>query len=412
MSAHLARAQLLLEQSRPADAEREAGLAVAQEPDHPGGHALLALSRMEQQKYGPALEAAQTALGLAPDYAHYHYIHALVLLRSDRPKDALAVLQEAIRLEPDDADYFSLLAAIHLQLGRWEDALTAAGQALALKPEHTEAANFRAMALVRLNRKDEALATVGRALERDPESAFSHANQGWNCLHQNDPKRALVHFKEALRLAPNLDYAREGMVEALKAHNPVYRVMLAYFLWMSRLGSGARWAVVLGILVGRNILSSLSKSAPTLAPYITPVLYLAAAFVLLTWIAQPLFNLLLLLHPDGRHALSKDQRRLANLVGLLFFPGLAAIVASFFTTQAWLIAGIVAILLIIPVYCAATSRRGAWRWGMGLAAVALAGCGFGGVFLAYLNQRLGLSLLSWFFAGIFVVSLVSNFGRE
>ncbi len=411
MSAHLERAQLLLQQSRPAEAEREAGLAIAQTPDHPHAHALLALSRLQQDKFALALVAARAALGLAPTTGHYHYIHALVLHRSEQNKEALPALQEAIRLDPEDADNFSLLAAIHLNLGDWPAALTAAEQALALDPEHTGAANFRAMALVRLGRKDEAMTTVDSALERDPESAFSHANQGWNRLHRNDPKQALVHFKEALRLDPTLEYAREGLVEALKARNPVYRVMLAYFLWMGTLGAKAQWAVIIGIMLGRNVLKSVGQSVPALQPFITPILILATVFVFLTWTAQPLFNLLLRLHPDGRHALSREQRRSANLIGLLLLVGVIGIAAAFLTEMsALLLGGLVALVLMIPVTAACNARAGAWRWGLGVTAAALAVCGFTGVTLLAGNKETGTLLLSCFFGGVFVASLVSNFG--
>ena len=61
-------------------------------------------------------------------------------------------------------------------------------------------------------------------------------------LHQAQPKAALEHFREALRLDPNLQYAQAGIVEALKARNPIYRWMLGYFLWMGRLSDRAKWA--------------------------------------------------------------------------------------------------------------------------------------------------------------------------
>src|SRR4051812_17815261 len=250
MRALPARARRLLAQSRPADAERETLLALASEPDDPSALALLALSRTDQGKHDEALTAARGALGLAPDEAYFHYVHGFVLHRVDRDAEALEAAREALRLAPDEADYFSLVAAIELARRNWSLALEAAEQALALNPEHVNAANLRAMALVRLGRKEEATATVDHALHRAPENAFSHANQGWNCLHRNDPRRAQDHFREALRLDPGLDYAREGMLEALKARNPIYRGMLAYFLWIGSLSGKYQWAFIIGIFFG------------------------------------------------------------------------------------------------------------------------------------------------------------------
>jgi len=372
MSAHLARAQLLLQQSRPADAEREAGLAVAQAPDHPQAHALLALSRLGQNKHALALMAARTALGLAPDSAYYHHVHALILHRLEHNKEALNAVQEAIRLAPEDEDNFSLLAAIHLNLGDWPAALTAAEQALALNPEHTESANFRAMALVRLGRKTEAMQTVDAALERDPESAFSHANQGWNCLHRNDPRRALEHFREALRIDPELEYAREGMVEALKAHNPIYRVMLTYFLWMSSLAGRYQWGIVIGTYFGSRFLAQAAISHPEFKWFWWLVLGGCYGFVYLTWTAHPMFNLLLRLDRFGRHALSAEQRIASNWFGPFFAAAFAAMLwflitdtdPAFFTMF---------YLAALSICVAATFiRSGKHRFTLGLVSAALA----------------------------------------
>ena len=94
------------------------------------------------------------------------------------------------------------------------------------------------MALVQLGRKDEAQQTLGSALANDPENALTHANQGWALLHRGDHAKALEHFREALRIDPELDWARAGIVEALKARHLIYRVMLRFFLWMGRQSQG------------------------------------------------------------------------------------------------------------------------------------------------------------------------------
>ena len=372
MSAHLARAQLLLQQSRPADAEHEAGLAVAQAPDHPHAYALLALSRVEQDKREPALEAARTALGLAPGSAYFHYVHALILHRIDRNQAALGAVQEAIGLAPEDEDNFSLLAAIQLGLGDWPAALAAAEQALALNPEDTRAANFRSMALVRLGRKAEAMQTVDAALERDPESAFSHANQGWNCLHRNDPRQAQEHFRTALRLNPGLDYAREGMLEALKARHWIYRGMLAYFLWMGRIAGRYQWGIILGSYFGSRFLSQAAAAHPEYKWFWWVVLGSFYGFVYLTWTAQPMFNLLLRLDRFGRHVLSAEQRVASNWFGPFFAGALAALVWFFVaeTDTSFFAMFFLAVLSI----CVATTfaRSGRPRLVLGIASAVLA----------------------------------------
>jgi tetratricopeptide (TPR) repeat protein len=353
MSAHLARAQLLLAQSRPADAEREALLALTAQPDDTAALALLALSRSEQRKGPEALSAAETAIGLAPDSSYLHYVHAVALHRLDRDDDARRAIGEALRLNPEDEDLFSLLSSIELARRNWPAALEAAEQALALNPEHVNAANLRAMALVRLGRKAEATATVGFALHRAPDNAFSHANQGWNCLHQNDPRRAQEHFREALRLEPDLEYARQGMLEALKARNPLYRGMLAYFLWMGRLSTKLQWAFIIGMFFGSRLVRSLVANQPALGWVLWPLLGLFYAFIFLSWTAVPMFNLLLRFDRFGRHVLSRDQRVASNWFGATFVGALACLV--------WWLAGdnelglLSAIMLAVLSICVAAT---------------------------------------------------------
>ena len=360
MSAHVTRAQLLLAQSRPADAERESMLALAQQPDDPQALALLALSRLQQGKRELALEAAQSAVGLAPDEPFLHNVHAHVLREAGRNDEARAVTQEAIRLDPGDADHFSLLASIELGRGKWQPALEASEQALALNPEHVGAANLRAMALVRLGRKAEAMESVDYALDRAPDDAFSHANQGWNQLHRNQPKKAQEHFREALRLDPELEYAREGMLEALKARNPIYRVMLAYFLWMGRQSARFQWAFILGIFFGNSAVRTLARTQPELNWLWWPLLGLFYAFVYLSWTAQPMFNLLLCFDRFGRHVLSRDQRLGAACFGVVFGAGLGSlawlIAAADETAKDLALLGVV-VFAVISICVAATFAR-------------------------------------------------------
>ena len=372
MSAHLERAQLLLAQSRAADAEQEAMRALAQEPANPAALVLLALSRLHQDKPALALEVAREAIGLAPDWPTAHRVHAAILQRLLREDDAFRAVQEAIRLDPADADNFAVLASIELARRRWSAALEAAERALQIDPEHVDAANLRSMSLVHLGRKAEAMDTVAATLAREPDNAFSHANQGWNCLHRNEPRQAQEHFREALRLQPDLEYAREGMVEALKARNPVYRVMLAYFLWTSRLAAGHQWVVLAATFFGSRMLSraAAESSGPKWVWWV--VLGLFYGFIYLTWTAQPMFNLALRVHPLGRHALSAAQRTAANWFGVVFAAALAALV-WFFVTDTNRAFFTMFFLAALSICVAATfARTGRARLILGGSSVALA----------------------------------------
>jgi tetratricopeptide (TPR) repeat protein len=390
------------------DAEQESILALAQQPDDPQALALLALSRLEQGKKAPALEAAQSAVGLAPEEPFFHSVHAHVLREMERPEDAFQAVQEALRLDPADADNFSLLASIELYRNRWGPALEAAEQALALNAEHVGAANLRAMALVRLGRKAEAMEAVDYALDRAPDNAFSHANQGWNCLHRNDPRTAQEHFREALRLDPGLEYAREGMLEALKARNPVYRGMLAYFLWLGRQSSRFQWSFIIGIFLAGHVARLLSERQPEMNWLWWPLLGLFFAFVYLSWTAHPMFNLILRFDRFGRHVLSSDQRTAAMWFGATF--GLAVGSLAWWLAADSDIGAFSTIVLAILSICVAATfgRTGRNRAILGACTATLAALAVGAGWLILSNNSTGLALMTAFAAGFIGFQLLAN----
>lgn len=312
---HVERARFLLDQERYAPAEAELRRHILAEPDDATAHAMLALALSGQQKQREAVESARRAIALAPTFAYAHYVLAWVQLRQERLDEAESAIEEAIRLDPEDADYFAVLSGVKLERRRWQEALEAAETGLYFEPEHVNCINLRAMALNQLGRGDEAAVAVEGALGVEPENAFTHANRGWQEVHRGNYEQAMSHFREALRFDAELEWAREGVVEVLKARNPVYRVMLRYFLWSSRLSSGATWALLIGFFIFTRLIRAAMKAKPELAPFLMPLYGLYLAFVLMTWIARPLFDLMLRLDPVGRVALSKKQISASNWVG-------------------------------------------------------------------------------------------------
>lgn len=309
------RALLLLQQNRPREAERALRQVLIADPGHAMSHAMLGQCLVQQERFDEAHQHVAEAIRLAPDEPLVHYVMSLVLFSRNRFNDAGAAINEAIRLDPSDADLHAMRAQVSMQQRHWRDALAAAERGLAVDAEHVGCTNLRAMALVQLGERDRAGQTIDAALRKNPENALSHANLGWTLLHQNEPIKAMEHFREALRLDPNNDWARSGIVEALKARHLVYRLMLQYFLLMSRLSSGAQWSIIIGLWVLSRIMQRVADQNPSLAPYLVPVIYLYAVFVVLTWLSPHLFNLMLRLNRFGRHALSAEQRQASNVLG-------------------------------------------------------------------------------------------------
>ncbi|MCK6471758.1 MAG: tetratricopeptide repeat protein [Planctomycetes bacterium] len=378
MNAHVQRAMLLAQQGRHKMADDELRGALAQDPYDPFAHALLGLCLAEDEDFDGALNEVRQAIHIAPDFPYAHYAHAHIHILRERSKEALPAAQEAVRLDPGDPDYHAELAAVHLMNSDWKLGLECAERALQLDGEHVRATNLRAMALTQLGRRAEAGLTIDTALSRNPDNALTHANQGWTLLHKGEPKKALEHFREAMRLDPTNDWARQGIVEAMKARIFIYRWILKYFLWMGRLKAGSRWGVAIGAWLGFNVLLRVEKQNPEYGPYLWPLLYAYLAFVLMSWLAQPLFNSVLRISRYGRHALTSDQTFASNcILGLLLFSG-GALLADW-RYEYWLLdlSGYYGLWLVIPVAGTFTVRPGRgrrvmWLYTAGLFVIAVA----------------------------------------
>jgi len=331
MPAHLDRALLLYNQSRFDSAEKEVHQALLERPHNAYAHALLGLCLMRQDKLPEAQTETEQAIALSPDEPFPHYCQSIVLAHRNHFAKAEQSAREAIRLDPSNADYYAQLASTLFQQKSWQPSLDTCLQGLQYDAEHAGCNNLRSMALTKLGKQQESIAVVDQSLAQDPDNEMAHANKGWALLHEGKPLPALEHFREALRLDPNYEYAQQGIVESLKARNPIYRWMLAYFLWMSRLGDRAKWGVILGGYFGFRVLRNVASNNPELAPWIAPILILYLVFVLLTWFSVPLFNLLLRINKFGRHALSRDQRVSSNWFGLCVLMVLTGIICGLFT---------------------------------------------------------------------------------
>ena len=327
---------------------------MAESPNDPQAHALLALCLAKGEQLAEATEEAQEAVRLAPDLAFTHYALATSCTTAGAWARPRAPCRRRSGSTPKTRTTTPCCPRSTSTSAAGPRPSAAAEAALALDPEHGPANNLRAIALVRLGRRDEAGATIEAALARDPEDAVTHANQGWARMHAGDFRGALEHFREALRLNPSLEWARAGLVEALKARYPLYGLLLRYFLWMSTLSRRAQWAVILGGLFGFRALRALAANNPALAPWITPLLVLYGLFVFFTWTAEPLFNLLLRLNRFGRYALSDEEISASNWVGGAVLAVLGAGLLYAFTRNPAMLgvvlAGALVVLLVSGVF--------------------------------------------------------------
>ncbi|MDX5347761.1 MAG: tetratricopeptide repeat protein [Hymenobacteraceae bacterium] len=308
------RALLLLEQRKYEAAETEFRKALSEDTDHAENHAYLALCLMNQKRMKEAEAEAAQAIALDPDMPLGHYILSLIFYNDDKYSEAEASISEAIRLDPFVADFYEVLGSIHFQRKEWNKALEFANKGLSIDPEHVDCLNLQARTLNRLGHKGLATDSFEQAFSQDPDNDMTHANQGWTYLEQGQHTEALKHFQESLRLNPNSGFAREGLVEALKSKYWIYRAVTQLSYKMDSMSSGARWGMLIGMVL-------LVRVVPLLLPF-----YFMLVFF--SWFSDLIFNTLMRFNRYGRYALNKEQVLGSNIFLALFTGGIAALAAG------------------------------------------------------------------------------------
>ena len=181
--------------------------------------------------------------------------------------------------------------------------------ALQIDPEHVEALSLRTLAFARAGKNKASEKTARRALRINPDDSLSHAAQGWSNIQQGNSRQALESFREALRLDPTSEFARDGMLEALKSRYFFYRVPMRLLRWYGR-----NRVTQIFLLVWAIASLPLSQACGIPARY-TLLLFAALVFLLLLFIAFRLFshstftNILLLFDHHGRLVLGPKGTR-------------------------------------------------------------------------------------------------------
>lgn len=232
MNPHESRARAAIELKRWDLAREELVQALAEEPNDPYLHGMLAQSHFCLKDFPATREVAEEVIRLAPDLGLGYYWLAWGLLVDpqgvlDRQVRVRETVDTLLACDPDNADALYVAAASLLD----DDPLRAIERSqagLAIDPEHDGCLQTLAIAQVELDRCAEAETTLRRILARDPESEVAHKKLATIYLRKERFAQAYEHSKSALAADPNDP-------EILNLHTEVVRhqVPLARFLLRS-----------------------------------------------------------------------------------------------------------------------------------------------------------------------------------
>ena len=346
----MARALMLFEQRRFPDAETELRRYLADFPQHAAAVSLLAVVVSHLGRLDESVDIGAQAVSLAPADGEVMKRYAWLLFRADRRDEAEISVRRALRLNPSDAELYGIMGSLMLEKRDFKGALAQAEAGLRIDPDDSTCANVKSTALVKLKRTAEASFSMQGDLERDPEDPYTHTSVGWSKLELNEPDAALNHFRIALKLDPNFQPAKSGMVEALKARYWFYRLFLRYYFWIGNLSRQWQMGIIFGGYILIQFVAQFGESNPSLKPFTSVIVWAYIAFALSTWVMEPLSNLFLRLNVYGRYALTAAQTQSSNFVGASLGVALVGLVAYFITWNDGFIALLIyGITMMIPL---------------------------------------------------------------
>ncbi len=264
MSPDLQRATLLRERGRHEEAVAFLLSHLTRQPEDAWAFIELALNRSEiPGQLKQALEDIRTATGLLPSEPFPLALQSRILCDLNKPKPALELADSAIALDPEFGYAWVSKCLALVEVSEWKAAEECARKALEIDPDDDAASNLLAHSLRLQNRLDESEDESNRRLARNPENAFSFATAGWAALQRGDVPGAEAKFREALRIEPDMEYAREGLKHSYRARSAFFRMFLKWSFFIQSVSEKHRTLLIISLVVGFNIMKTRRLRHPS-----------------------------------------------------------------------------------------------------------------------------------------------------
>lgn len=323
----LQRADLLHDHHRYEEALALLDEVLSDDPDNDEAHYQRAWNLLEiPGRKKEALTSINTAIALDPEFAYYTAVKAIILTKLDRDTEALAVAQAATTQDPDLSVAWLAKASAYMGLNQWAKGEEAARTALELDPDDTSAENLLSLFLRLQGKLDSSQDSIDQRLAKDAEDPFTHANAGWVALQRGDYKKAEEHCMESLRIDPELEYGRAGLLESYKARSLFYRLYLKWVFFIQKYSEKSQWIIIIAIYVAFRFLRGFLSSVHPVLGAAVGLLFIF--FVFGSWIANGLGHFIILKDRKARMALKPAEKRDALAVGGVMSVGLLLVIAG------------------------------------------------------------------------------------
>ena len=314
------RARLLFSQGKFQEAEGFFRAAVARSPEETDLLAEFSLCLHCLGNLDEAEEVVDKAVRLAPNDGNLHGQKALILADREKFFEALKVAERGLVLAQEEPLPHAAMAEIYAGMHEWAKAEVSAREALARDSEHMLAQNVLSQALLMQDKVSENDEELKQRLASDPENPYTHVNAGRAALVKNDLSCAEQHFYEALRLDPNLEEARKGLIDAFRTRSPIYRRFLKFSMLIAKWNRRRTlFFVIAALLTYQLLVHSFALVSPWMGGAIA-CLYLL--FVFWSFLGRALGTLIVLADRSARNALTAAEVREGVFGGGCFVVGL------------------------------------------------------------------------------------------
>ena len=171
----------------------------------------------DQGKCGQAIKACQDALDVVPELVDAYKLWGNALLKQGQPIEAMGYYAKMLELEPDSAIARVNLGTVYAKQQKWQEALEYYQEALEFDSQCASAYRNLARVWTKLGQSEEALKYRYQAVDLEPEtvSAGEHLQLGEQLWQQGWTTEAIVCYRRAIRMAPELPEAYQKLGDAL-----------------------------------------------------------------------------------------------------------------------------------------------------------------------------------------------------
>jgi tetratricopeptide (TPR) repeat protein len=292
-SYHIQRAELLMERRRYDAALKELTEALKIEPESFSAKQEICWCLIKQNKFDEAETWANQLISANPEGYIGYYYKATCAGCLGKISPAHTYINQAISCAPYWSDLYAYKAELYLVEEDWGRAEKYARQGLERNPDNIQCLQKLNAALTKQRSKKKLDESIRLVLEKNPDDADTHLSVGWSLLETSRAREALTHFETALQQNPEEEMAREGLLEAVKAKNFLYRWLLRLDFYVAAESLQFRrgfmlFSFIFIISIGVNLTENYS-------PYWL-FLLIPAAFVLQTmWLVKWVISVLLCL---------------------------------------------------------------------------------------------------------------------